>query len=119
LKAELEALKSDLIEASRQLDISRFESALGKITVRLARKEKFVTKTDDAASFAELTALSRELKLDDYFTLDGNGLMREVFAKRRLPDEQLELLGKFVVEKEESRVTARLNLETENDDDSK
>ncbi len=117
LKAELEALKVDLTEASRQLDISRFESALGKITVRLARKEKFITKSDDAQAFAELTALSRELKLDDYFVLDGNGLMRDVFSKKRLPDELLNLLKKYVVEKEESRVTARLNLESGNDDE--
>ncbi|MEW6411671.1 MAG: PD-(D/E)XK nuclease family protein [Candidatus Zixiibacteriota bacterium] len=117
IKSELEALKANLIEVARQMDMSRFESAMGKISVRFSRKEKFVTKTDDPGAFAEFSAACRELGLDDYFVVDGNGLMRSVYSKRRLNDEQLEKLKNFVIEKEESRVTATLSNESEDDSD--
>lgn len=115
IKSELDSLKEKILELARQFDVSRFDGDLGRVNVSLATKEEFITKTQDGEAFAELSALSRQLGLEDYFALDTRALMKEVYQKRRLAEEQLKLLEKFVLEVERSRVTARLNVESESE----
>ena len=69
--------------------------------------EKFVTKSGDAAAFAELNHLVRELGLDDYLSVDGTALMKEIYARRRLSEEQLELLSRFVRTVDSARITGK------------
>jgi hypothetical protein len=57
----------------------------------------------------------REWQLDDYFVLDSNALMKELYQKKRLSTQQLETLKRFIVEKEESRVSAKLHQDLESD----
>ena len=45
-----------------------------------------------AEAFAELNHMVRELGLDDYLSVDGTALMKEIYAKRRLSEDQLESL---------------------------
>lgn len=111
LAAELDTLKEQLVTFAREYDVSRFEGDLGKVSVSLARKEEFVTKSQDGRAFAELSSLCRQLGLDEYFSLDPRALMKEVYQRKRLSDEQLKLLEAFIVEKERSRVTAKLDAE--------
>ena len=117
LKLELDGLKEKLVEIARDNDISRFDGDLGRINVSVARKDEFVSKSRDEDAFAKLSALSRDLNLEEYFALDTRSLMKEVYLKKRLPEEQLKLLEEFVVEVERSRVTARINTESEREID--
>jgi putative RecB family exonuclease len=117
LAAQLESLKQELIEIVRAQDISRFDGDHGSVTVSLGRKEELVSRSRDAQAFADLTNLCRQLGLDEYFQVDTRALMKEVYQKKRLPQDQLKLLDEFVVEVERSRVTARLNSPVEIEDE--
>lgn len=112
-KALRESLKADILELARELGFSSMEGDGGKVSINLARKEKLITKSEDQKAFADLSFLARELGLDDYFVLDGRALMKDIIARQRLPEDRLEQLRKYVVEKEESRVTVKLD---KNDD---
>ncbi len=117
LKLKLDGLKEKLVEIARENDISRLDGDLGRINMSLARKDEFVSKSRDEDAFVKLSALSRDLNLEEYFTLDTRSLMKEVYLKKRLPEEQLKLLEEFVVEVERSRVTARINTESDRETD--
>jgi hypothetical protein len=116
-EAELESLRSDIIALSKDHDLSTLEGATGKVTVKIDRREKFVTKSEDAQAYADLSHFVREWQLDGYFVLDSNALMKELYQKRTLNTQQLETLKRFIVEKEESRVTVKLKQDTERDED--
>jgi RecB family exonuclease len=116
-EVEADTLKDRIKTAAREQGLAVLEGVTGKVKVRLGRSEKFVTKTKDAAAFAELQAVAREMGLDDYFQLDGRSLMKEIFAKRRLPEDQMERLRQFVRETEDPRVTVSRYTERQADDD--
>ena len=116
-KAELEALRTELIRLSKDQGLTTLQGKSGQVTVRSARREKFVTKTKDAGLFADLSHLAREWKLDDYFDLNTRALMKEVYQKKRLPPDQLEKLRAYVHETEESRVTPKFDREKDTPDD--
>jgi len=110
-KGELEALRTELIKLSKDQELTTLQGKSGQVTVRTARREKFVTKSEDAGLFADLSHLAREWKLDEYFDLNTRALMKELYQKKRLLPDQLEKLKVYVHEKEESRVTPKLNSE--------
>ncbi|MCK4574332.1 MAG: PD-(D/E)XK nuclease family protein [candidate division Zixibacteria bacterium] len=110
-KKKLDGLKADLLDAARQTGLSRLDGETGYVGVKLGRERKFVTKTEDAAKFAELTSEARQMGLDDYFNLDGRAVMKDLFSKGRLPEDQAKRLEPFVVEKETSRVSVKLTIE--------
>jgi CRISPR/Cas system-associated exonuclease Cas4 (RecB family) len=114
-KAELEALRAEVIELSKDQDLSTLEGATGKVTVKTDRKEKFITKSEDSQAFADLSHSARQWQLDDYFVLDTHALMKELYQKKRLSTEQMETLKQYVVEKEESRITVKLSQEIQED----
>ena len=104
VKNELEALKGDLIQLSKDTGLTGFEGDGGKVKVSLKQGEKFVTKTQDSDGFAALVALARELGLDEFMTLDSNALYKEGVAKERLSEEAMEKLKEFLRTREESMV---------------
>ncbi len=106
-KAELARLREDIIDAARSHNLSKLVGNTGEVKVSLTHSEKFVTKTDNAGSFAELSHLARQFELDDYFTLDGRALMKDIYRKKHLAQEQLEQLAPFVIEKEDCRITSK------------
>jgi len=115
-KAELQALRTELIQLAKEHELTTLEGETGKVVVRIDRKEKFVGKSENPTAYAELSHLARSWQLDDYFDLNTNTLMKEIYQKKRLEPEQLQQLQRFVIEKEESRVTVKLHQETENND---
>jgi hypothetical protein len=115
LKSEHDALKEDLIQAAKDLAIDKFSGAEGTISVKLGREEKFIGKSRDPEAHAELSALARELGLDDCFSLDATAL-KDVYTRQRLAPDQLEKLRKFIEVQETSRVTVRRNKRTEDAD---
>ncbi|MFQ5500496.1 MAG: PD-(D/E)XK nuclease family protein, partial [Candidatus Zixiibacteriota bacterium] len=115
-KAELESLKADIIEAAREFNLTKFEGDNGKVTIRLGQREKFITRTKDAARFAELSATARELGLDDYFIPDTYRIMKEIVSAGRLDPEAMERLRPFIEQVEENRINARFNASTDHDD---
>jgi len=115
--AEYDALKEELRQIVRDGGPSKLEGKRGVVQVKLRRAEKFLTKTADRAAFAELNRKARELGLDDYFVIDGNALMKEVYAKKRLPEDKLDILRPFVVVSEVAAVFPRPNESTGDDDD--
>ena len=113
LGTELDGLKEQLLKVAGDHDLSRFDGDLGKVTVSMSRKDEFISRTRDQMAFAQLSALCRKLELDEYFALDARSLMKEVYQKKRLPDDVLNQLREFVIEVERSRVAAKLNAEGE------
>ncbi|HWR83784.1 MAG TPA: PD-(D/E)XK nuclease family protein [Candidatus Deferrimicrobium sp.] len=109
--AERTALRTEIIALAKEMNVTRLEGAGGRVQVTVSRKEEFVTKSDDARAFAELSKLAREFGLNEYFVLDGRGLMKEIIQKQRLNKEQLERLRKFAATKEHAVVTAKAKIE--------
>ena len=108
IKARHNALKDDLRRVAGDLDLTRLTCLEGAVTVKSSVKEKFLTKTDDAKAFAELNFLARELGLDEYFSLDGNSLMKEGYAKKRLDEDHLAKLEKYVKTVQSTTVRVKL-----------
>ncbi|MFH1685947.1 MAG: PD-(D/E)XK nuclease family protein [bacterium] len=119
LSAEVEALKTDLKEAAATHGFERIAGSKGDVTVKLSTVEKFITKTRDQAAFANLNFLVRELGLDDYLTVDTNALMKELYAKRRLPDDQMAKLREFVITEQTGRVSGKMRTEEEGEEEWK
>lgn len=117
LKAELDALKDDLARLAGELDMTKFETEDGSVSVQSKREEKFITKTDDPEAFTELAALVRDLGMEEYFKLDAPALMRDGYARKRLDPEILEKLKAYVREKESVRITVRRKRSPDNDAD--
>jgi RecB family exonuclease len=107
LKSEVDALKSDLKDAAQTNGFDRIAGTKGDVTIKLSTVEKFITKTKDAAAFADLNHVVRELGLEDYLTVDSTALMKQIYAKHRLPDEQLERLREFVTPTTTARISAK------------
>ena len=116
LKTDVDALKEELKEAARATGLSKLVGDTGEVRVKLGTVEKFATKTDDSAAWAELNALVRRLGLEEYMSVDGTALMKEVYKKRRLSDEQLQQLAQYVVVKPDDRITGKLNAEAESEE---
>jgi hypothetical protein len=116
LKAAREALRQELVDAARQEDLAKLVADSGEINIRIKQEEKFVTRSEDAAAFAELSFLVRRMGMDDYFVLDANGFMKDVYCKGRLPEQQKQQLEKFVRQKETPRLTVKLYADSEDED---
>lgn len=117
LKANQDALKKDLKRLAAELNLSKFTCPEGEVSVKLGTKEKFITKTNDATAFADLSKLARDLDLEYCFTLDGNALMRDIYSKGRLDPKQLEQLEPFVKTVDASYIRAKAARITREDDD--
>ena len=117
LKAEKDALKADLARLAKETGWSAFEADGGQVKVSLKTNSKFVTKSRDADAFARLNMLVRDMKLDDYLVIDATALMKDLYRKKRLPEEDLARLKEFVIDEEESRVTVKLNKPDDDEDD--
>ena len=114
---EADTLKEQIRAVARDQELAALEGVTGKVKVKRSRAERFLTKTQDAKGFAELQATAREMGLDDFFKLDGRSLMKDVFAKRRLPEDQMAVLRRFVRETEDTRVTVSKYSDRESDDE--
>ncbi len=108
LKAEVEALKEELRTAARETAMDKFVGELGEVSVRLKTEEKFITKTADRQAWADLNNVVRQLGLEDYLTVDANALMKEIYLKRRLPEEQHQRLSEFVRTRESGVIRGKL-----------
>ncbi len=117
LKAEKDALRADLTRLSREQNWSVLRGEGGDVKISLKTNSKFVTKSRDADAFAHLNMLVRDLKLDDYLVIDATALMKDIYRKKRLPEEQLARLKEFVIDEEESRITVKLAKPTDDDND--
>ena len=117
IKSELDSMKAELVEIAKEGNLSVLEADMGKVSVKVSPKEKFITRTEDDRAFADLNALARQLQLDEYFVVDATSLMKDVYAKKLLPDDQLKRLAEFIVLKEESRVTVQLKYKPDDQED--
>lgn len=106
LEAEQKALKEDLTTTSKELNLQRLVGDAGNVTVSVKQIEKFPSKSDDPDGYAELSQLVRDLELDVCLKVDEFAL-RDLVAKRQLPEEKLEALKKFI--RVEESVTVRAN----------
>lgn len=116
VKEDLETLKAQLIEISKQHDISLFESDFGKVAVSVKNDIKFVTKTDNPKAVSELNFICREAGLEDFFVLDSRALMKDGVKKQRIDAELLDKLQQFIEETEIQRVTVRKKSVKDDDD---
>jgi RecB family exonuclease len=105
---EYEQLKAKAAEFVRlHPEFEKLSSKFGDVSVKISTNEKFVTQSDDRESFVKLSALADRLGLHSYFKLNTLALMKEIFKKNALSEEQLAQLEEFVVRQESVRVTAR------------
>ncbi len=109
LKAEIDALKDDLDKLSVELDLTKFKGKGGSVKVTHKTDEKFITKSRSEIDYANLTALARELGLEEYFSINARSLMKEIYKLNRLEPEQMEKLAKFVITEESIRVTPKVD----------
>ncbi len=107
VKAEHEALKADLVQASKDLGMNKFVAGDATIAVSVKAEEVFITKSNDQEKFGELASIVRGMGLDQCFTLDAGLLMKDVVLKERVTPQQLETLRQFMISRESARVTAR------------
>jgi hypothetical protein len=113
LKQEYEKQKEELKEITRQTGLKVLEGDRGQVKISLSTSEKFVTKSQDANAFTKLTILCRDLGLDNYFIPDTNAIVKEVYQRKLIPEEQLKHLEEFIKTKEMGRVTVKLIHESE------
>jgi hypothetical protein len=107
LSAERDALKEDIRQAAGDLGLEKLSGDEGDVIVKTSRGEKFITKTIDAAKFADLSSLARSWQLDEHFELNARSLMKDLYATKRLTPDQLEQLKDFIVEDISTRITIR------------
>ena len=115
LKDEMESLKVQLIEISKQYQMSSFEGDEGKVNLKLSKDSKFITKTENQKAFSELSFICREAGMEEFFKLDVLALMKEGVKKDRVDSELMERLQEFIKEKE----SARFFIKKKADDDKK
>lgn len=108
LKVTHKALKEDVKQVAADLEVNRLVCPGGEVTVKPSVKEKFITKTEDAEAFADLSFLVRQYQLDDYFKLDSGALMKDIYAMKRLENDKLVKLEKFVRTVDSTTVRVKL-----------
>ena len=107
LEREKEAVKAELVRAARDLAMNRFVADDATISVTIKPEEVFVTKTADSEKFGQLSSLVRDMGLDGCFVLDAGLLMKDIVQTQRLTPEQLAILEKFILRREQVRVMVR------------
>lgn len=115
LQGEADALKADLARVATELGVNKLSAASGDVSVKIARSEKFVTKTRDLEGWAEFGMVVRRLGLDDYLVPDANAIYKDIYRKMVLSPEDQAKLAAFLIEKDE--VTVRVKLRTPEDED--
>lgn len=115
LKAKLEQLRTQLVEAKEQTNIEKFESDLGYVKLSQSVTEKFITKTDSQEEFLKLWMLCRDNNLDEFYTIDASALYKEGYKKGHLSPELLSELEKYLKTVE----TKRFNIKRIQKDDLK
>ncbi len=116
LKEEVETLKLNLIEISKQADISIFESDFGKVNVSVKNEQKFVGKSKDKKRYSELNFICREAGFEDYFVLDSNTFMKEIVKKGRLEPELLQKIEPYIDSIVQARVTIKKKITKDPDE---
>ena len=104
IKSELDATKAEMVEMGKITGLTSFEADGASVKVSIKQTEKFVTKTESAEAFAELVSKIRELGYDEYMTVDTTALLKEAYLKKRLPENELEILKEFIRLKESASV---------------
>ncbi len=114
LETEQAALKEDLKQLAKTLNLQRVVTDTGNVSVTVKMLEKFPTKTDDPDGYVELSQLVRRLELDGCLKVDDSAL-RDIVVKNRLPDDKLELITALM--RIEEQVTVRANLKKAESED--
>jgi hypothetical protein len=112
---EKERLRAEVVEAARELGVSKLAGTTGEVSVKLKVVEEFPAKSVDPAAFGELSSLVREAGLETMFTLDYRALTK-LYTQRRIPEELLKKFESFLVKKDRSEV--RVPRRKRDDDDS-
>lgn len=115
IEAQHEALKQDLVQIARDLQLDNLNAVSGSVSVKLTREEKFPSKTRDNEGYAAVSELVRRFQLDTCLTVDLYALT-DLYKNERLTADQREQLKKFVQVVESSRVVARRKKRTEDVD---
>lgn len=113
---ERERLKSEVIEAARELGVSKLAGNTGEVSVKLRVVDEFPTKSADPSAYSELSALTREAGLDTMFTLDQKAL-KKLYDQHRIPEEVMKKLESFLLRKDRPLVTVPRKKKGEDESD--
>lgn len=113
LKNEQTALREDILSAAKELDVTKIAGDEADISVRIKPELKLPTKSGDPDRFAELSFLAGQWGLEECFTLEGKILLRDIYDKGRLSEEQRQKLEEFISTVETSRVSVVKKKKTE------
>ena len=105
LQAKQRAVRDDVVRSAKELELDKLVTPDGDLRVRIVTEEKFPTRSRDNAAFMELSMLARQWGLDECFRLDERALMKDVYKKGRLDDDQRRHLESFVITEENQRLT--------------
>jgi RecB family exonuclease len=115
IRQEHEALKEEIASTARELSLEKLSGSTADVSVRATQEDKLITKTEDSDKFAELSRLVRQWELQECFSLDNNYLMKEIYQKERLNEDQHRQLEEFIIRKE--RRSVRVVKKREPDDE--
>lgn len=114
---EKEKVRAEIIEAARELGVSKLAGTTGEVSVKLKVVEEFPAKTANAEAFAELSTLVREAGLDTMFTLDYRALTK-LYNQHRIPESLVKKLESFLVRKDRADVRVPRRKRDDDDDGS-
>jgi putative RecB family exonuclease len=101
---ERKELHASVVEAARELGVSKLSGATGDVTVRLRQVEEFPLKSDEQA-FAEVSSLVRHFGIDTALVVDTH-VLKKLYDQNRLPPELLKGLASYLQRKERPIVSA-------------
>ncbi len=114
-EAEYEEAKAKIAAYAERNDLTKIETDSGSVMVRFTNQEKFPTKSRDQRSFVELSEICRQLDLIDVFELNPRALMKEIYSRERLSEEDMKRLAEYIETSKSATVTPRVNRDDNND----
>ena len=104
-KQEREALRKEVIQAARELEVDTLCGSATSVRVKLKSEECLPTKSQSPDEYAELSHLAGKWGFENYFELSTSQFMKEAYRKGRLTPEQQEQIKAYVRIKDASRVS--------------
>ncbi|MCH7879614.1 MAG: PD-(D/E)XK nuclease family protein [candidate division Zixibacteria bacterium] len=105
-KSELDALREELVETARRLELTALEGKQGTVKITDRTQSAFPTKTDSREDFMNISALAKAhgLELFESYAELKPAELYKAFIREELPAELREKLQGYLIEKKIVRI---------------
>lgn len=118
IKAEHDALKTEIRLAALKLDLAKLSGAEGDVRISVRRSEKLPTKSGDTDGYVAVSALVRSWdEMETCFKLDDRAVL-DLYRKNRLTESQIEQLKNYLQADERVTISAKPNKPSTTDYDA-